>query len=576
MRKRGMITVAAVLVSLFAAAACAEDAAVPGELTLEMPTMHCLGVRWVIAGDDNRNTRVFVDYRKAGESEWRRGMALFRTTREALEDKPAEGSTLYAGSVLDLEPDTPYEMRLTLDDPDGGGRQTVLAARTAREPAAPEPLRTLYVVPGEGGGSGTEDDPFRGLAAADAAAEPGDLIIVGAGSYPAAFTVRKSGQPGRPIIWRGPARGEAVIEGSGGAETAERGISATDVHDVWLEGLTIRRVRYGIVAHRSRRIVMRRCHVREVDYGFTATNNEPLTQRFFLADNILEGPSTWPRTKGIESARGFQVSGRGHEICHNRITGFADGIDTFGSPECSAIDIYNNDISEMTDDGIEADYSRHNVRIFRNRLTNCFQGISEQPVYGGPVYIFRNVMYNIAVEPFKMHTAGQDLTSGFLLFHNTVVKKGVPWCVYTGDRVNNVVTRNNLFVGTAANYAKEFTAPMEICDFDYDAFAGGPFEKFAKWNGVQYRTFEEFKADAPIENHASRVDAKGLFASGVTAPASVETRYPVSVNDLRLASGSGAVDRGVYIPNVNDGFTGEAPDLGAYEIGAPLAHYGPR
>jgi hypothetical protein len=36
------------------------------------------------------------------------------------------------------------------------------------------------------------------------------------------------------------------------------------------------------------------------------------------------------------------------------------------------------------------------------------------------------------------------------------------------------------------------------------------------------------------------------------------------------------VDAGVRLPNVNDGFTGKAPDLGAYEVGEPVPHYGPR
>ncbi len=45
-----------------------------------------------------------------------------------------------------------------------------------------------------------------------------------------------------------------------------------------------------------------------------------------------------------------------------------------------------------------------------------------QPVYGGPVYVFRNVMYNVAVEPFKLH----NNPSGCLIFHNTSVKNGAP------------------------------------------------------------------------------------------------------------------------------------------------------
>jgi hypothetical protein len=36
------------------------------------------------------------------------------------------------------------------------------------------------------------------------------------------------------------------------------------------------------------------------------------------------------------------------------------------------------------------------------------------------------------------------------------------------------------------------------------------------------------------------------------------------------------VDAGIRIPNVNDDYTGVAPDLGAYELGREAPHYGPR
>ena len=52
--------------------------------------------------------------------------------------------------------------------------------------------------------------------------------------------------------------------------------------------------------------------------------------------------------------------------------------------------------------------------------------------------------------------------------------------------------------------------------------------------------------------------------------------YKTADFDFRLKPGSAAVDAGVVIPNITDGFTGKAPDLGAYELGAPLPQYGPR
>jgi hypothetical protein len=46
--------------------------------------------------------------------------------------------------------------------------------------------------------------------------------------------------------------------------------------------------------------------------------------------------------------------------------------------------------------------------------------------------------------------------------------------------------------------------------------------------------------------------------------------------DFRLKRGSKAVDAGVRLPNVNDGFAGKAPDLGAYELDQIAPVYGPR
>jgi hypothetical protein len=52
--------------------------------------------------------------------------------------------------------------------------------------------------------------------------------------------------------------------------------------------------------------------------------------------------------------------------------------------------------------------------------------------------------------------------------------------------------------------------------------------------------------------------------------------YKAEDFDFRLKPNSAAVDRGFALPNVNDGFTGKAPDLGALEIGKAVPHYGPR
>ena len=51
---------------------------------------------------------------------------------------------------------------------------------------------------------------------------------------------------------------------------------------------------------------------------------------------------------------------------------------------------------------------------------------------------------------------------------------------------------------------------------------------------------------------------------------------PIPPQDMTLKAGCNVVDAGAILPNINDGFIGTAPDLGAYELGQPLPTYGPR
>jgi hypothetical protein len=567
---------------------------IPGRLEQDPPTFVCLGVNWIVQGDANANARVELEYRKEGKDKWLRGMGLFRVETAAVPEKerPKSGESLFAGSVIGLEEDTEYDLRLKLIDPDGGDSVRTLIGRTKKTPQAYAGGRTLHVIPGAGTtgpsrfgqpgavsvpGIGTKNDPFRGLAEADRAARPGDTVLVHAGIYQGEWEVRRDGEPGKPIVWRGAGDGETVLDGQGDAKTRpERTISASGRHDLHFENLTVRNSTWLAVFNRGKRIVLRGCHLSGCSYAIVATGQQEgrLVEDILIEDNVIEGPSTWPRTKGIEDARGVQIEGQGSTVRYNRVRGFADGIDTFSTPPCAAIDIYGNEISEMIDDGIETDYSVRNVRCFRNRLTNVFQGISAQPVLGGPVYIIRNAMYNVEQEVFKLHNG----PSGVLMFHNTLVKAGIPLVLYPGaERVGNCVSRNNLFIGTTAGYAYETTGKMENCDYDYDGFGGGPWEMFLKWNEKRYLTADDVRRDAPVYRHVAVVSPAGCFASGRLPPTDARAQaFPISANDMRLATGSEARDRGAVLPGVNDGYEGKAPDLGAYESGSPLPRYGPR
>ncbi len=74
--------------------------------------------------------------------------------------------------------------------------------------------------------------------------------------------------------------------------------------------------------------------------------------------------------------------------------------------------------------------------------------------------------------------------------------------------------------------------------------------------------------DYDIFMHVPRLDAAD--------DATVQRVVKAEDLDFRLKPGSAAVDKGIPLPNVNGGFTGAAPDLGALEVGRAIPHFGPR
>ena len=195
----------------------ASNASIPlGDPKLERPTLRSLGVYWIIQGDDNQNGVINLAYRKSGSMAWQTGARLWRVERGAhlMENgqsdlRVPDDGWLFAGSGLLLEPGTAYELRLSLEDPDGGQAIRTLRASTRLEPIASSSARTLHVVPGSGGGTGTERDPFQGLAVAQKAAAPGDLFLVGAGLYGGSWKITRSGTPGQADHLARPERGRS-------------------------------------------------------------------------------------------------------------------------------------------------------------------------------------------------------------------------------------------------------------------------------------------------------------------------------------------------------------------------------
>lgn len=527
-----------------------QEATVAGEVTVPYPTLTHLAVEWKIEGDENLNGVVRVHYRKAGEEAWREALPLRRVPAgESRGTTPVfRWENKHSGSIFGLQPGAWYEIRLRLTDPDGGEEERIVRARTRPVPRAPAEAPVRRVGPGE------LDQ-----------AEPGEILVLERGDY-GRFVARRDGEPGRPIVYRSE-DGQAVFES----------VSLNGRKHVYLEGLTIRSGGTAVTLNGSEDCVVRRCRIRGV-YGIRASS-PPGARNAYIADNVIEGTTPWRNAamgaNGDNIGEGIQVTGPGNVIAYNRVSGFRDAISLMedtGAYEQFSIDIYGNDISVGADDGIEADFCFHNCRILRNRLTNCFTGLSSQPGLGGPTYFIRNVMYNLTYVPFKLHR----FSRGDVILHNTTVKVGDGMACFSSQPFDFAYFRNNLSIGgppgeeryggysPGSGLAANLANPGPHCDFDYDAVGtlATPFR--ARIGRLDF--FE-------VERHGLKVQFDEVFEKVEFPLPAVPEREPA---DLRPRPGSAVVDAALPLPNVNEGFCGEGPDIGAYEAGQPLPHYGPR
>jgi len=200
------------MLSLVANAALALDPISIGQLQLEEPTQCCLGVVLPIAaGDDNYNAVATLDYREVGTTEWKPALPLFRVRSDTISTETPPGAyglpvpdEMFAGSVFGLRAGVSYELRVTVTDPEGGGGVQTRVAATRPEPrATPSSARIVPV-------ASTAE-----LTAALNAAQPGDVIQLARGSYSGSIALTRSGTEANPIVVRGVAAADVLLDASG-------------------------------------------------------------------------------------------------------------------------------------------------------------------------------------------------------------------------------------------------------------------------------------------------------------------------------------------------------------------------
>jgi hypothetical protein len=663
-------------------AARAQAGITSGEFWAEPPTLISLGFEWSVSGDDNRNAKVEVTYRKKGEQRWHNAMALLRLHHEisgegampaAANVNPGMGNpqpvqaftyvapNMFSGSILNLDPDTEYEAKFVLSDPDGvtGEKVKTVTVRTRPEPKPAEGGHVYHVYPI--GFKGTKQEPsFTGLFAAyyqgchtsdfedayDARVKPGDIILVHAGLYigdmlkytnagdtpgtgtnvgglctmfDGTYYLTASGTADKPIVIKGAGDGEAIFDGA----QAQNLFNLMGANYNYFEDLTIRNTNVAFMVGikgiaGSSGFTLKHCRI--YDVGRAVEDDWSGSKNFYIADNVMIGrhePSAmlgwtplWAKyphfpevlggNRGSEYA--VKVYGQGHVVAYNYVANWHDGIDvaTYGNPDGTprdgtigeirdhvplAIDFYNNDLYNLGDNCIETDGGARNIRVLRNRCYNSAGGaLSSEPTVGGPIYFIQNLIYNTASGSALKYVY---TPTGIYTYQNTFLGDGRTGATSNEYFLNNLIlgedTPTPIFsVDTFTNYSSS----------DYNAFRPNKGAKNSFiWNSpppdvqVDYKnkpvtrafsTLSDYQKATGEDKHSILVDY-GVFVKGeMPNVKDLQRLYNPEEYDFTLKAGSAPIDAGVVIPNVNDGFAGKAPDIGAYEYGAPVPHYGPR
>jgi hypothetical protein len=257
------------------------------------------------------------------------------------------------------------------------------------------------------------------------------------------------------------------------------------------------------------------------------------------------------------------VDGRGTVIRRNKFHNFFDGLGICPGDSAASsneTDFYDNESYDLGDDGVETDGHCVNVRLWGNRFHDSLAGISLAPVEGGPVYCLRNQISMIGAGTsqegytgisFKLNSSDGDSGAIYLL-HNTVDAQRAGnsgFRILSPGTWTKLFARNNVLAGTTTALENANTA--EPVDMDYDDLWRTGSGYLVRWDGL---------SNPRLTTLADYTKATGQEPHGIS-----EAPGFTSATDFTPAAGSPLIDRGLYIPGINDGFRGKAPDLGAIE-----------
>ncbi|MBL8210137.1 MAG: right-handed parallel beta-helix repeat-containing protein [Bryobacterales bacterium] len=511
-----------------------------------VPTFESIGIYYNVAEE---REACAVRYRAVGDAAWREGYPLVYDAREKQ----------YRGSLVGLRADTVYEIELT-----AGADKTAFQTRTWRE-----------------------EFPIGAVTEVDGVS---DQTLV----------VREGGtEKGWRLVT--PAKGKKFV--SDVFNQSDYNI-VVEADYVILRGLELRNAGIHGVQIKAgvQHVVIEDCHITlwgrvggarvwgVVGGSDSAVNADKGAGHLVIQRNLIEYPrgaaNDWesghpsgPQAISLRDSSGGNVI-RYNTIRSTEDHGFNDGIGggsnySFeGSPNRDS-DIYGNIVANCWDDAIESEGANANVRIWSNYIHHTFVHIATAATAMGPLYVFRNVFGESRIshqDPSggmmiktgmnQVTVNGEKVSTGLgyrFIFHNTALQPRGGLDVFSSHELHNAVTRNNIFYSRGRTYPREFGAPRN--DFKNDLTGGYLGGGFVKSMFLPSEGLEWFLAPRSERIQWGRVE---YSLNG----------KKFAITDPVVLGKNPAVDAGVRLPGFNDGFTGDGPDMGAFETGMPGLRFG--
>lgn len=530
-------------------------------------TFHNLSVYWSPTGG-NTTKKVLVEYKTINSNQWNDALSMKYNPIAGVGNNPITGLRYdkadYRGSIVNLQPNTTYEIRLTLE---GTATNTTMQATTWNEEfpigqtiqSGNLTTRLSYealvgtpdayiLIDGTGSTIDIQDNSPQCIRLIDC-----EYVIL------RGFTLTNAGESAIRLF----NSHHIVVENCDISNWGEEDVSGTGFGKGYQAGV------YAGSNHAHTCVIQRnKIHHPKWDTNSWAELHDPTEDPNNNSNYHPDGP------QGIALGQcniGNNVI-RYNEIWSdsdhyfNDILGMWENASYSGFPGADS-DIYGNYLANCFDDGIESEGSNTNVRIWNNYVEEVFIGIGNAATSIGPLYIWRNVTGKADSMPnsvygqyggfLKMGYAHSIdwMTGHMYIFNNTILQPnnhgtgGLGTSEGSNRYILHCETKNNIF-----HVRNETTNSIAIRNsgnidnnYDYD-LTNHPFPNDHEVNGLN--GIPTYAAGAPTFNFNNKT---GNFI---------------------LDSNSLGFDDGIIIPNFTNNYVGAAPDMGAHEHGTNNIVYG--